>query len=357
MSKIEVIKVPNTERPQDSKASLDRMPRMYLELLEDKGKIKNSMVNRDYEPNDAESVLESEIGNESSYVQKPMEQIAEENDNEEDESDADDQESSNMSLSNISTDDSEKSEVNTQNENDSAVSDESSIASSITSQKNATKEKLRNLLQSPPKLSTLENKGVFTAPKVIPTMENTVEQMTSDEEENLKRELLFKFELLKKSYKNIDVPEYTIHSNFKKMNDTYENLLRHVSLDNSVENYKNVLVGGFMLCEFILGTWLKFDMSGFTSQQILNMSQYETLLIELGEKSYVPEGKQWPVEVRLLGLITINAVIFIVSRIIMKKTGSNLMGMINGMKASHTSADTASQPKKKMKGPDIKFDF
>ena len=41
----------------------------------------------------------------------------------------------------------------------------------------------------------------------------------------------------------------------------------------------------------------------------------------------------------------------------MKKTGSNLMGMINGMKVSNHSADTASQPKKKMKGPDIKFDF
>tara|TARA_X000000950_G_scaffold268667_1_gene346426 strand:- start:357 stop:1334 length:978 start_codon:yes stop_codon:yes gene_type:complete len=325
---------------------------MYLELLEDKGKIKSSMVNRDYEPNDAESVMESEVGFVPSQ-NEPMGNIAEEN--ESDPSEA----SSELSLSNISSDDDENAKSEPPEEGDdeeASLSEQSSIATSIVSQKNATKEKLRNLLQTPPKLSTLENKGVFTAPKVIPTMDNGVEQMSSDEEEDLKRELLFKFELLKKSYKNIDVPEYTIHSNFKKMNDTYENLLRHVSLDNSVENYKNILVGGFMLCEFILGTWLKFDMSGFTSQQILNMSQYETLLIELGEKSYVPEGKQWPVEVRLLGLITINAVIFIVSRIIMKKTGSNLMGMINGMKMPNVSADPTA-PKKKMKGPDIKFDF
>lgn len=352
MSKIEVIKVPNNNSaPTGPPQSLDRMPRMYLELLEDKGKIKSSMVNRDYEPNDAESVMESEAGFVPSQ-NEPMENIAEEN-----ESDASEA-SSELSLSNISSDDDEnaKSEPTVEGDEEASLSEQSSIATSIVSQKNATKEKLRNLLQTPPKLSTLENKGVFTAPKVIPTMDNGVEQMSSDEEEDLKRELLFKFELLKKSYKNIDVPEYTIHSNFKKMNDTYENLLRHVSLDNSVENYKNILVGGFMLCEFILGTWLKFDMSGFTSQQILNMSQYETLLIELGEKSYVPEGKQWPVEVRLLGLITINAVIFIVSRIIMKKTGSNLMGMINGMKAPNVSTESTA-PKKKMKGPDIKFDF
>lgn len=355
MSKIEVIKVPNNNARNDSKQNLDRMPRMYLELLEDKGKVKTNMVNRDYEPDDAESLMDASEINQPTEYDNDLPPIAEDEDEES-------EKSSEVALSNISSEENDEDEMSETSKSKSSFSDsvsemdeKSSIAESIISQKNETKEKLKNLLQSPPKLSSLENKGVFTAPKVIPTIDSGVEQITSDEEEDLKRELLFKFELLKKSYKNVEVPEYTIHSNFKKMNDTYENLLRHVSLDNSVENWKNLLVGGFMLFEFILGTWLKFDMSGFTSQQILNMSQYETLLIELGEKSYVPEGKQWPVEVRLLGLITMNAVIFIISRVIMKKTGSNLMGMMNSMKApSQQSPET---PKKKMKGPDIKFDF
>ena len=355
MSKIEVVKVPNNHEITNSKQNLDRMPRMYLELLEDKGKVKTNMVNRDYEPEDAESLMDASEINQPEEYDNDLPPIDEDGESEQSER------SSEVALSKISSEDDDQSlnSSNTKSSVSDSVSqldDKSTIAESIISQKNETKEKLKNLLKSPPKLSSLENKGVFTAPKVIPTIDSGVEQLSSDEEEDLKRELLFKFELLKKSYKHVEVPEYTIHSNFKKMNDTYENLLRHVSLDNSVENWKNLLIGGFMLFEFILGTWLKFDMSGFTSQQILNMSQYETLLIELGEKSYVPEGKQWPVEIRLLGLITMNAVIFIISRVIMKKTGSNLMGMMNSMKAASSSPST-DVPKKKMKGPDIKFDF
>ena len=58
---------------------------------------------------------------------------------------------------------------------------------------------------------------------------------------------------------------------------------------------------------------------------------YEKLLIELGEKSYVPEDSKWPVELRLLFLVVINAAMFIGGKMIMKKTGSNLTSMMNKM--------------------------
>jgi hypothetical protein len=223
--------------------------------------------------------------------------------------------------------------------------------------KNRTKEKLKQLLFSEerqvPTLAELKKRGEVKQSGVIADL-GRMDGERLEEEDELKRELLFKFELLKKSYKHVHVPEFTMHSDYRNMNQTYENTLRQVSLDSNVESYKSLLVGGFMLLEFILGFWLKFDMSGFTQQQILNMNQYERLLIELGEKSYVPGGSQWPVEIRLLGLIIMNAIIFIISKMILKKTGSNLVGLMNSvntvMGASHT------KPKRKMRGPNVDLD-
>jgi hypothetical protein len=86
------------------------------------------------------------------------------------------------------------------------------------------------------------------------------------------------------------------------------------------------------------------------------MNTYEKLLIEIGEKSYVPTGSRWPVEVRLLFLIIMNAAFFIVSKMIMKKTGSNLLNMINNMNATPSSSSVPLQRKRKMKGPDINLD-
>lgn len=108
-----------------------------------------------------------------------------------------------------------------------------------------------------------------------------------------------------------------------------------------------------MGCEFLLGNFLGFDMQGFTQQQVIQMHNYEKLLIELGEKSYVPSGSSWPVELRLLFMIIMNAAFFLVSKMMMKKTGANLMGMINTMNAKKKVNTTA--PKRKMRGPTINY--
>ena len=135
------------------------------------------------------------------------------------------------------------------------------------------------------------------------------------------------------------------------MKKSYESNVKRLSLDSSVDNYKQYLIGGFMITEFVFGNWLGFDMQGFTQQQISSMNSYEILLIELGEKSYIPSGSSWPVELRLLFMIMMNAAFFIVSKMIMKKTGANIMNMINNMNNS-----SVHKKKKKMAGPNINVD-
>ena len=203
--------------------------------------------------------------------------------------------------------------------------------------------------RKPPTLGELQKRGAYTQSKELRDINNTT--ISDVNEEDKKREMLFKFDLLRKSYPTAIIPEYNIHTDYQVMVKSYEDCVRRLSLDSSVETYKTYLVYGFMGCEFVFGNFLKFDMEGFTQQQILNMNSYEKLLIELGEKSYVPSGSKWPVEVRLFFVVIMNAAFFIVSKMIMKKTGSNIMNMLNNMNSK--VQQTTSVKKPRMKGPNI----
>lgn len=204
-------------------------------------------------------------------------------------------------------------------------------------------------LAPPPQIPSLKD---INLPKAIP---NLAYMNDNAEEDNNKRELLFKFELLKKSYKDVKdakIPEFSMLSDYKLMKQTYEQTVRRLSIDKSVDSYKTYLMGGFMVVEFILGNWMGFDMEGFTQHQITTLGSYDRLLVELGEKSFVDEESQWPVEVRLLGMIIMNAAFFILSKLVTKKTGaSNILSFFSSLNTAQ------SEPKKTrpMKGPKMDF--
>ena len=92
----------------------------------------------------------------------------------------------------------------------------------------------------PPTLSEIENRGGNYRKKEMRDI-NYVSQ-EDYEEEDMKRELMFKFELLKKSYPNSTIPDFSIHTDYNNMKKTYENLVRKLSLDSKVENYKTYLI-------------------------------------------------------------------------------------------------------------------
>ncbi len=153
---------------------------------------------------------------------------------------------------------------------------------------------------------------------------------------------MFKLQLLQKQYPLRDIPDFTIRSEYKSMKKTYDIIVKQLSVDSSVETYKNYLVGGFMVCEMVFGR-IGFDMEGFTQQQLLSMNSYEKLLLELGEKTYTPAGMdKWPVEVRLALAILFNAVWFIAAKMIMKKTKINILSLFNNTKGLNKSGTTPS---------------
>ena len=237
-------------------------------------------------------------------------------------------------------------------DNSTVVSDKKSVKNKYSKQRsyddNSSVSVInKNISNIAPSLSELEAQGGYTKKTYLRDVNNVYKN--EQEEEDLKREILFKFDLLKKSYPNGSIPEYSVHTDYNTMKKSYDDTVRRLSLDSTVDNYKQYLIGGFMACEFLLGNFFSLEMQGFTQQQILSMNTYEKLLIELGEKSYVPTGSKWPVELRLLFMVIINAGVFIVSKMILKKTGSNLLGMMNSMNAPKV----VQQNKKKMRGPNI----
>ena len=214
---------------------------------------------------------------------------------------------------------------------------------------------------APPSLAELQAAGAIPTKKFL----RDVGQYSQgeQEEEDAKRLLIHKFNVLKKSYPNAEIPEFTVHSDYKSMLKQYDMTMRSVSLDNNVEQYRTYLIGLFFVMEWVLGSIIGLDMQGYTSQQIAAMDKYNSLLIELGEENYVPGDKKWPAWMRLLGLVAFQSILFILMKAFQKQTGATMMNMINSF---NSAAPTKPQnvanaadanppaPRRRMRGPDLK---
>ena len=177
---------------------------------------------------------------------------------------------------------------------------------------------------NPPTLHELQQKKKIT-------INNTYNYAEENEETQKERNTVyFKYEVLRRMHPNAVIPEFTMYSDPKLMSQKYEMLTKKLSLDSSVENWKRYMIIFVMGCEVALGK-VNFDMEGFAQQQIMSMNTYDQLLVEMAEKSYIPTHSKWSPEIRLFMMITMNIVLFIVSKIIFKKTGTNLLGTINNM--------------------------
>ena len=192
-------------------------------------------------------------------------------------------------------------------------------------------------------------------------------------EEEQKKELLFKFDILRKSYPTSNIPDFNEYSDLLTMKRSYDRTVRSISLDSNVEQYKTWLIGGFMAVEYFGTKWLNLDFAGYTAQQMIAMNKYERLLIELGEKTYLQGESNWPVEFRLIGTIIINAAIFLAGKLIMKNAGPSIGNVFKHVFGPQKNSSSQSQPpptgsssgigaqglkrrKKRMRGPTIDLD-
>jgi hypothetical protein len=204
----------------------------------------------------------------------------------------------------------------------------------------------------PPTLSEINN-GIVKDNKGVRDV--TVGMSKKEDQDDEERRVLYdKFSILKKKYKEYKIPEFSPYADINVLRRTYDSAVKQLHLDYTVENYKKYLIGGFSLTQWLVTKFVKIDMTGFAEQQILSINQYEQVLIEIGEKSYFKAPSQMAPEFKLLMLIGFNVVIFVISKMIFKSTGDNIMSSINKLnekKESSSSSNAAQKPH--MRGPSM----
>lgn len=172
--------------------------------------------------------------------------------------------------------------------------------------------------------------------------------MTPEEIElKKKQEMLWKWKVLKKQYANettIDWPTFNIYSDLREMEDSYKAVLKELLLDDAVSNYRLFLVGSFYLIEYGSLIYLKADMTGFAKSQLKMMTRYNRLLIELGAKQEPDIDSQWPVEMRLAGLVLFNAAVFFVGKKVEENGGDMMANYFRAMMGHPTEAAAPAPP-------------
>ena len=336
MTDMLIVKVPldDSERHQHVR-KFKRMPILYLELIENKMKVRSDVVNKPYDPPPPTTVSMTEDSNKSinfdyddSTNFTPLSAAATAA------AGGDGVDESSYAAASVGGGGGDdingggtrngggNGDVNRGGVGCSSYESPSSVPTTTTDERN-----------NPPTLAELQAKN----PKV-PILKKDFRYAQEEDEELIKErnQVFFHYEVLKRMHPNAQIPEFTMYSDPKIMAQKYELLTKKLSLDSNVENWKRYMIIFVMGCEVVLGK-MNFDMEGFAQQQIMSMNTYDSLLVEMAEKSYVPTGSKWPVELRLFSMVLMNVVLFVVSKIIMKRTGTNLLSHINSMTIPHSS--------------------
>jgi hypothetical protein len=175
-----------------------------------------------------------------------------------------------------------------------------------------------------------------------------------------------KIKILKKQFPERNIPEINEYTDLNTVKKIYNDEKWDIDIDQNHENYRLYLMITWFGMEAATTQWFNMNMEGLTKYHIQRMSRYDKLLIELGEKSHSRFGENLPVEIKLIGLILFETLLFYISKQAETKGGpsiANLLSLLNGgginqatqqatQQGNNTSEDQTTR-KSKIKGPSI----
>jgi hypothetical protein len=156
-----------------------------------------------------------------------------------------------------------------------------------------------------------QNNNISSQNNNIPNLYNNGEKEMNSQEIKMKKiELLRKLSEIKaKGYQL--TKEYDFNSSIPEMEYEYELLKSFADKRNGIKLYKNMLLNGISLMEFVNDKYDPFDfkLSGWSEHMSVEVDSYDDIMEELYEK-YKSSGKSMPVEVKLLFLIIASGAAF-----------------------------------------------
>ena len=201
------------------------------------------------------------------------------------------------------------------------------------------------LRRKPANAKTAKSK-VYTSERAMPDYA----AMSEEEEARWRADFNIKLGILREAYSNFDIPTFDKNTSLEVIHQHYERYVQQIHIDNSVGNYKVYLLILFASIELFCVKILGLDMGGYCINQLTMMNKYERLLVELGEKSSVSIGSEWPVEARLCGLALFNAIVFLVVRLFASYLGDGLGPVLQKIVNSFLTKDDATEHIKKAQG-------
>ncbi len=150
---------------------------------------------------------------------------------------------------------------------------------------------------------------------------------TPEQDAKIRADFRVKFSILREHSPNMIIPEPPETMPIYLINAAYLEYIKKIHVESSVEQNKSYLLIIWLLIEVFGCKMCNLPCAGFTSSQFKYVNKYEMLLIELGEKSYnASAGSSWPIEVRIFFMAAMNAVIFVLVKMLSDYIGTDQMG-------------------------------
>lgn len=173
--------------------------------------------------------------------------------------------------------------------------------------------------------------------------ETIVEAEPEETEADKKRKIIRRLRTLRKINPNLNIPteDFTLEDDLELMQNTLDEVVQDIKVDQNLTIYKTFMQGYFVGTEFLAGM-LEIDMIGFAAAQMKQIRRYDSLLLELAEKNSGGWAANLPVELRLLGLVMINTAVYFAFRYIYNRKGSAQANAFMGVYDSLPSFDGSS---------------